>query len=79
MAAYTVKADGTIIYKFWDKNSALEKAARHLGLYETDNRQRADALGDLLESLSGNVKGVSTGADETSTDTIGVGRSSDSD
>lgn len=30
--------------KFWDKNAALEKAMRHLGLYEKDNRQRGADL-----------------------------------
>jgi hypothetical protein len=27
--------------KLWDKNAALEKLMKHLGLYETDNRQKA--------------------------------------
>lgn len=30
--------------KIWDKNAALEKAMRHLGLYEKDNRQRGADL-----------------------------------
>lgn len=30
--------------KFWDKNSALEKIARHLGSFERDNLQRATAF-----------------------------------
>lgn len=30
--------------KFWNKNDALEKAFRHLGLYERDNRQKAESL-----------------------------------
>jgi hypothetical protein len=25
--------------KLWDKNAALDKAAKHLGLYERDNAQ----------------------------------------
>lgn len=53
-----------IEYKFWDKNSALEKLFKHHGLYERDNRQR-NLLQDLLDSLSGNVIGVSsTGNDD---------------
>ena len=38
--------DGTITrcrttkIKLWDKNAALEKAMKHLGLFERDNRQR---------------------------------------
>lgn len=27
-------------YRLWDKNSALDKLAKHLGLYEQDNRQK---------------------------------------
>jgi phage terminase small subunit len=39
-----IKADGAVIgqtrkIKHWDKNQALEKAMKHLGLYEKDNRQ----------------------------------------
>lgn len=58
VASYEVTKDGTIKYKFWDKLAALEKACRYLGLYERDNHQKKDALTQLLESLSGNVKGV---------------------
>ena len=28
--------------KFWDKNSALEKAGKHLGVFEKDNKQKSD-------------------------------------
>jgi phage terminase small subunit len=30
--------------KLWDKNAALEKAMKHLGLYERDNAQRGESL-----------------------------------
>lgn len=30
--------------KFWDKNTALVTAARHLGLFEKDNSQRGESL-----------------------------------
>jgi len=30
--------------KFWNKNDALEKAFKHLGLYERDNSQKAANL-----------------------------------
>ena len=46
-------------YKIADKNVALEKLAKHLGLYREDNRQKTDPLRDLLQSLGGNVMGVS--------------------
>lgn len=40
-----IKADGVVIgitrkIKQWDKNAALEKAMKHLGQYEADNKQR---------------------------------------
>jgi len=38
--------------KFWDKNAAIDKAMRHLGQYERDNRQRnpfADMKPDELD------------------------------
>jgi phage terminase small subunit len=34
----------TIKVKLWDKNAALEKAFRHLGLYNRDNTQRSENL-----------------------------------
>lgn len=33
--------------KFWDKNSALEKLFKHMGLFEADNRQRNPLVSDL--------------------------------
>lgn len=30
--------------KLWDKNSAIEKAMKHLGLFERDNAQRGESL-----------------------------------
>lgn len=30
--------------KYWDKNAALEKAMRYLGLFEKDNKQRGENL-----------------------------------
>jgi phage terminase small subunit len=44
--------------KLWDKNAALEKLCKILGLFEKDNRQRSDPLTELLGALSGNVMGV---------------------
>lgn len=58
VASFEVSADGTIKYKFWDKNSALEKSSKVQGLYEKDNKQKTDPLRDLLGALSGNVVGV---------------------
>lgn len=52
IAAFEVNellADGKAIghtrkMKFWDKGSAIEKAFRHLGLFEKDNAQRGESL-----------------------------------
>lgn len=41
--------------KWLDKNSAREQAMKHLGLYEKDNKQRVDALGELLNQVDGSV------------------------
>lgn len=53
---------GRIKYAFWDKNVSLERAAKLLGLFEKDNKQKVDALADLLSGLNGNVLGASPGA-----------------
>lgn len=55
VASFEMTADGQIRYKFWDKNQALEKAAKHLGLYAKDNAQHARPIEALVASLSGNV------------------------
>ena len=62
IASFKIDEYGRIEYKFWDKNAALEKAAKIKGLYEVDNKQKADALGELLQGLSGNVMGPAPGA-----------------
>lgn len=41
--------------KMWDKGAALEKLMKHFGLYERDNKQKADALGELLSQVDGAV------------------------
>ena len=33
--------------KFWDKNPALERLFKHMGLFEADNRQKKPLAGDL--------------------------------
>jgi phage terminase small subunit len=39
-------------YKIADKNTALEKLAKHLGLYEKDNTQKTSPLTDLYRAIS---------------------------
>lgn len=46
-----ISVDGAAIgvtrkVKFWDKNSAIEKAMKHLGLFEKDNKQKYADLTD---------------------------------
>ena len=55
VASFEIDATGRIKYRFWDKNAALEKAAKHLGLYEKDNEQQATPIRDMLASLGGKV------------------------
>jgi phage terminase small subunit len=39
------KDTGRVIrIRFWDKNAALEKAMKHFGLYDRDNRQKSENL-----------------------------------
>jgi phage terminase small subunit len=40
----TVRRTRPTKLKFWDKNAALDKAFRHLGLYERDNVPRSENL-----------------------------------
>lgn len=43
---------GTVLrYRIADKNVALERAARLLGLFKVDNAQRADPLAKLLQEM----------------------------
>lgn len=37
--------------KLWDKNSAIDKAMKHLGLFEADNKQKAGALSELPREM----------------------------
>jgi len=38
-------------YKLLDRNSTLEKAMKYHGLFAVDNKQKADAVGSLLEAI----------------------------
>jgi hypothetical protein len=57
ISAIEVDADGRLTrVRFWDKNAALEKAMKHLGLYNRDN---TPAVGELEPA-----GGAGGGADE---------------
>lgn len=49
----------TLEYKISDKNQALDKLMRHLGLYEKDNDQKTASLADALKSGIQRVKEMS--------------------
>lgn len=40
VASFKIDEYGRIEYKFWDKNSAIDKAMKHLGLFNEDNSQK---------------------------------------
>lgn len=44
--------------RFCDKNSALDKILKHLGLYERDNKQRIDPVAEVLRAVDGKTKGL---------------------
>jgi phage terminase small subunit len=44
VASFKIDEYGRIEYKFWDKGPALDKAMKHLGLYEVDNAQKTAPL-----------------------------------
>ena len=43
--------------KFWDKNSAVEKAMKHLGLFREDNKQLAPVLPPIITVIGVRAKG----------------------
>lgn len=44
IASFEFDIDGSIKYKFWDKNSAQERAAKINGAFERDNKQNAATI-----------------------------------
>ncbi len=41
--------------KLWDKNPAIDKAMKHLGLFEQDNKQKVDPIAELLKQIGGSL------------------------
>jgi phage terminase small subunit len=54
ISSFEIDDMGRIKYRFWDKNSSLERAAKILGAFKEDNRQK-NPITALLGQLSGNV------------------------
>ena len=50
--------------RLWDKNSALDKLARHLGMYDADNRQQGDPMSRLLEMIDGKTRELPNAREE---------------
>lgn len=48
----TLRGDLVTEVKFWDKNAALDKLMRHLGMFERDNAQKQDAYENLLQAMT---------------------------
>jgi len=46
--------------KFADKNAAVEKAMRHLGMFKDDNTQQAEAMKRFMQVVSGHSRGLPT-------------------
>jgi phage terminase small subunit len=42
----------------FDKGSALEKAMKHYGLYERDNKQKADPIAELMKHIATHQQGI---------------------
>ncbi|MBI5259804.1 MAG: terminase small subunit [Burkholderiales bacterium] len=55
IASFEIDDMGRIKYRFWDKNAALERAAKILGLFGKDNEQKANGLVTLYGRLTGSV------------------------
>lgn len=63
IASFDVGLDGSIKYRFCDKNSALDKLAKHLGMYEKHNQQKNPLEGvprDVLKTISERLIGLAT-------------------
>lgn len=59
------RADGSLEYKLWPKDSALTNLARNLGLFEKDNRQgAADVIAQLMQMVQGSSVGPGSAEDD---------------
>lgn len=47
----TLRGELVTEVRFWDKNQALDKLMRHLGMFERDNDQKSQTYEALLEAL----------------------------
>ncbi len=54
VASIEVTREGSIKVKLWDKNSALDKAMKHQGLFELDNKQKTDPIAEAIAQIAAN-------------------------
>lgn len=54
--SFKITKDG-IEYSFWDKNAAVDKGMKHLGLYEKDNNQKPTELVGVVRLVPLQPKG----------------------
>lgn len=57
ISSFKIDEYGRIEYKFWDKNSALERLFKHKGLFEVDNSQKTANAAAFLKSITGDIAG----------------------
>lgn len=55
VASFKIDEFGRIEYKFWDKNSAIERLFKHKGLFKQDNEQKNDPITALMKAVTGGV------------------------
>jgi hypothetical protein len=56
--SFKIDEYGRIEYQFWDKNSALERASKILGMFKEDNKQKTEPINTLAAAVLGGVIGV---------------------
>jgi phage terminase small subunit len=55
---------GSFKIKLHDKIGAIEKLMRHLGMFEKDNKQKADGLVELIQAAQGSALPIAGADDE---------------
>lgn len=57
VSSFKIDEYGRIEYKFYDKNSGVERLFKHKGLFEVDNTQKAANAAAFLKSITGDIAG----------------------
>ncbi len=64
IAEVSMTDKGTFKVKMHDKSAAIEKLMRHLGMFEKDNKQKADGLVELIQAAQGSALPIAGADDE---------------